>query len=282
METGSLGIVLQEQFHRDMVGVGGREVIGDIPAAHDPILEVGGDVDEVDAAFEAVFAVVLFVCPSCVHEPEVEDCLADGEVELSVREVVVAGVHFLLLFFPLQIFAVGIDCAVEGRNRVEVAHDDPFLERSALFYRFEYGSDLPAAGFVEVGAQVQDDDVVSFGLAFDEAVPHVVQDFLHVDDGRFGGDRHREFRPRSDRTWNEFRILADDGVVVAVFGGERFERELREIVDFLQGQDVRILLPNPFCEQAFSLGRVPPHPVKDVVADYFQVFRFALRGAGDG
>ena len=282
MEKGSLGIVLQDQFHRDMVGVGGREVVGDIPAAHDPVPEVGGDVDKVDAACEAVFPVVLPVRPPGVHEPEVEDRLADSEVELSVREVVVAGVHFLLLLFPLQVFAVGIDRAVEGRNRVEVAHDDPFLERTALFYRFENGSDLPAAGFVQVRVQVQDDDVVSFDLAFDEAMPHVVEDLVHVDDGRFGGDRHREFSPRSDRTRNEFRVLADDGVVVAVFGGERFERELREIVDLLQGQNVRILLPDPFREQTFSLGRIPPHPVKDVVTDYFQVFRFAPRDAGDG
>ena len=282
MEKGSFGIVLQNQFHRDVVGIGGREVVGDIPAAHDPVPEVGGDVDEVDTTFEAVFAVILFVRPPGVHEPEVENCLTDGEVELSVREVVVAGMHFFLLFFSLQVFAVSINRAVEGRDRVEVAHDDPFLERTALFYRFENGSDLPAAGFVQVRVQVQDDDVVSFDLAFDEAMPHVVEDLVHVDDGRFGGDRHREFRPRSDRTRNEFRVLADDGVVVAVFGGERFERELCEIVDLLQGQDVRILLPDPFREQTFSLGRIPPHPVKDVVTDYFQVFRFAPRDAGDG
>lgn len=41
MEKGSFGIVLQNQFHRDVVGIGGREVVGDIPAAHDPVPEVG-------------------------------------------------------------------------------------------------------------------------------------------------------------------------------------------------------------------------------------------------
>lgn len=42
------------------------------------------------------------------------------------------------------------------------------------------------------------------------------------------------------------------------------------------------ILPESSREQAFSLGRIPPHPVKDVVTDYFQVFRFAPRDAGDG
>ena len=187
-----------------------------------------------------------------VNQSEVEELGHDGGVRVGVPRAALGGLFvggFLILGPCIEPLLVELRVAIEVSKE-----EDGFAgieERFGL--RAQKAGLLHSEGVLRRG-EVHDEEVHSLDLAVQIAVPHSVEAFLDDGDLRVRCQPHREAL-----------FLEDDGVVVVPLPGDFLEGSLLESVDFLQRDNVGLLLRDPLRTDIRGLAMV--EAAEDVVGE---------------